>query len=498
MNLAPLLEPRSIAVVGANDRPGSYADGVLRNLMRAGFDGAGVGRQSQAGGGPRASIASRPSPTFRRPSTRWSSRSPRPLCRRWSRRPASAAAAAPWSCPPASARSRRAASSRRRCARPPWPTTCRCAGRTGTASSRPGRARRCGGTRSHRSSRDRWPWSRRAATSASTRWDPSAASAGTPSFRPATRRSATPATGSRPLRAWTTSARSRCSSRPTATGRPSRRPSRVAPSAMWASRCSRWARPKPGPARPPRTPAPWRATSGFSAPWSRRRARRGLRVPTSSWSLRGSSPSRRRARASPAAEGLAVLTCSGGDSGVAADAAERLGIALPPLGPATRGRLEELLPPAATIANPLDYTAMIWGDSERLARIVQVVGEDPAIDQLLLCYDHPHDLSPESEASWGAVRDGIVRGAAGSRAGTVVCSTLPDLIDRHRHRGARSRGRPAGRGPGHRALLHSRAANRGRPTRAASARSRRPRGAPRRRPRRAGTAGWGRHRPSRR
>src|SRR4051794_39951859 len=35
----PLLEPRSIAVVGANDRPGSYADIVLRNLERAGFDG---------------------------------------------------------------------------------------------------------------------------------------------------------------------------------------------------------------------------------------------------------------------------------------------------------------------------------------------------------------------------------------------------------------------------------------------------------------------------
>ena len=35
----PLLEPRSIAVVGANDRPGSYADLVLRNLARAGFEG---------------------------------------------------------------------------------------------------------------------------------------------------------------------------------------------------------------------------------------------------------------------------------------------------------------------------------------------------------------------------------------------------------------------------------------------------------------------------
>ena len=35
----PLLEPRSIAVVGANDRAGSYADIVLRNLERAGFEG---------------------------------------------------------------------------------------------------------------------------------------------------------------------------------------------------------------------------------------------------------------------------------------------------------------------------------------------------------------------------------------------------------------------------------------------------------------------------
>ncbi|HEX5956743.1 MAG TPA: CoA-binding protein, partial [Solirubrobacterales bacterium] len=39
MNLTPLLAPRSIAVVGANDRPGSYADNVLANLDRSGFPG---------------------------------------------------------------------------------------------------------------------------------------------------------------------------------------------------------------------------------------------------------------------------------------------------------------------------------------------------------------------------------------------------------------------------------------------------------------------------
>ncbi len=126
--------------------------------------------------------------------------------------------------------------------------------------------------------------------------------------------------------------------------------------------------------------------------------------------------------------GLCVLTCSGGDSGVAADEAQRLGINLPPLGPATRGHLAGLLPAAATIANPLDYTSMIWGDVPRLAEIIKTVANDPAIDQLLLCYDHPRDLSEESERSWAAVRAGIVAGAAEARAGALVCSTLPDLI----------------------------------------------------------------------
>ncbi|MGH2924718.1 MAG: CoA-binding protein, partial [Solirubrobacterales bacterium] len=38
-SLRPLLSPRSVAVVGANDRPGSYGDIVLSNLARAGYDG---------------------------------------------------------------------------------------------------------------------------------------------------------------------------------------------------------------------------------------------------------------------------------------------------------------------------------------------------------------------------------------------------------------------------------------------------------------------------
>ena len=72
-----------------------------------------------------------------------------------------------------------------------------------------------------------------------------------------------------------------------------------------------------------------------------------------------------------AATGLAILTCSGGDSGLGADEAGRRGLPLPPLSPATAERLAPLLPSAATVANPLDYTAMIWGERERVAGIVR-------------------------------------------------------------------------------------------------------------------------------
>jgi acetyl-CoA synthetase len=127
--------------------------------------------------------------------------------------------------------------------------------------------------------------------------------------------------------------------------------------------------------------------------------------------------------------GLAVLTCSGGDSGIAADEAALVGAELPPLAVGTRERLGELLPEAATIGNPLDYTAMIWGDTDRLRRITVAVGDDPAIDQLLVLYDHPQGLAPEAAATWAAVRAGIVAGAAETKAATLVASTLPDLID---------------------------------------------------------------------
>ncbi len=140
--------------------------------------------------------------------------------------------------------------------------------------------------------------------------------------------------------------------------------------------------------------------------------------------------------------GLAVLTCSGGDSGIAADLAEEAGIELPPLADRTKRRLGDLIPAAATPGNPLDYTSLIWGESDLLASIVEAVGEDPAVDQLLLLYDHPAGLRPEHEAEWRAVRAGLADGAERCDAAALIASTLPDLLDEAAARELSARGIP--------------------------------------------------------
>lgn len=140
--------------------------------------------------------------------------------------------------------------------------------------------------------------------------------------------------------------------------------------------------------------------------------------------------------------GLAVLTCSGGDSGLAADEAERRGLELPALAPSTCERLTALLPPAATASNPLDYTSLIWGESDRLHGIAEAVGSDPNVAQLLLCYDHPGGLSPEHEREWTTVRESLAAGAIESGVAALLCATLPDLLNPDAARSLAARGVP--------------------------------------------------------
>jgi acetyl-CoA synthetase len=133
------------------------------------------------------------------------------------------------------------------------------------------------------------------------------------------------------------------------------------------------------------------------------------------------------AAAGPAG-GVAVMTCSGGDSSVAADLAEELGVPLPVLAPATVASLEELLPAAATAANPLDYTALLWHDTEALQGLVRALAADPGVDRVLVLYDEPDALEGAAAEAWAGVLDAVRAAASETAAPVTVASILPELM----------------------------------------------------------------------
>ncbi|WP_062429114.1 acetate--CoA ligase family protein [Herbidospora daliensis] len=124
--------------------------------------------------------------------------------------------------------------------------------------------------------------------------------------------------------------------------------------------------------------------------------------------------------------GVLVVTCSGGDAAVAADEAARLGIPLPALNAGTVDKLKSLLPGTATAANPLDYTAVIFGETRRTAGIITAAGGDPAIGAVLAYYDRPEEMDAEQTHAWDAALEGIT--AAELDVPLVVAATLPELM----------------------------------------------------------------------
>ena len=126
--------------------------------------------------------------------------------------------------------------------------------------------------------------------------------------------------------------------------------------------------------------------------------------------------------------GLAVLTCSGGDSGVAADEAEREGCPCPSLRRRPRERLDGAAARRGDDRQPARLHRDDLGATPTVSRqVTEAVGDDPAIDQLLLLYDEPDGLS--------APQGRLGRGPRGDRgrgrrdgAATLVASTLPDLM----------------------------------------------------------------------
>ncbi len=125
--------------------------------------------------------------------------------------------------------------------------------------------------------------------------------------------------------------------------------------------------------------------------------------------------------------GLAVVTCSGGDSVITADEADRLDVPLATFSPATQAALAELLPDGVQPTNPLDHTNMLWADIPRVRALVETVASDPGVNQVLYVQDTPPDLDDSDAAEWKATRDGMVT-AHIPGVGKALASGLPEML----------------------------------------------------------------------
>lgn len=80
---------------------------------------------------------------------------------------------------------------------------------------------------------------------------------------------------------------------------------------------------------------------------------------------------------------LAAMCLSGGETGICADMGTLMGMTYPEPAADTAEKLKELLPGYATVANPLDMSATLAHDGPKYAQVIQAFMDDPDIGMIL-------------------------------------------------------------------------------------------------------------------
>jgi acyl-CoA synthetase (NDP forming) len=110
---------------------------------------------------------------------------------------------------------------------------------------------------------------------------------------------------------------------------------------------------------------------------------------------------------------MAMATSSGGVAVLLADALEPRGFAFAPLAGETVRRVEALLPPYVTVANPLDITAGL--PDETFGEVLAAVARDPGVDVVVV------PLTMATAGGGAARAEHVIKAARGAAKPLVVC-----------------------------------------------------------------------------
>lgn len=88
----------------------------------------------------------------------------------------------------------------------------------------------------------------------------------------------------------------------------------------------------------------------------------------------------------PQGRRVAVVTTSGGSGILAADAVEAHGLEMAALSEQTLAVLDEIVPAFGSTANPVDVTAAVMSNASLFDRTLDVIADDPGVDLIVACF----------------------------------------------------------------------------------------------------------------
>lgn len=133
--------------------------------------------------------------------------------------------------------------------------------------------------------------------------------------------------------------------------------------------------------------------------------------------------------------GLGAVHDSGGERALLMDTADRVGIPLPDIGVATIDRLASLLDPGLEPANPVDAWGTGRDASEVFVGAMTALADDPGIGALAFCVDLTTEDDPDQAYSTAAIEAHHATGKPVMVIANLTSSVDPDQADRLRRAG---------------------------------------------------------------
>ncbi len=127
----------------------------------------------------------------------------------------------------------------------------------------------------------------------------------------------------------------------------------------------------------------------------------------------------------PRSRQLGGLSLSGGEIALVLDAAEDLGVTFAPLG-AAKHTVKQLMPPFAHLSNPLDLTWAGLYDPTIAQRCAEAIASQDDVGALILLQDAPSGLGSQQAGRYARLLEAVGKGAAAADTPLVALSNVSD------------------------------------------------------------------------